>query len=238
MLQCIVILIGGGHASGKSSTVRMLQDELCTLYGGAISVKCLDLASYEDKSAVESIHAYVSSAISVGVKNSMAPLNPSRFDFESLSTDIHNLITLTLVNSKRVLLVHGLYALYHVQLRDFAHLKIFIDSDPDTRLVRVIRRDVISNCQPLQDVLHAYLQSTRSEHSNFIFPTKQFADVIMPRGAELQSARLILDGIKLLLDNPGPELIAKHWPPHAELHSCMLDTKGFDRQVNEYYETN
>ena len=136
--------------------------------------------------------------------------------------------------------MHGLYALYDKEIRNIAHIKAFIDSDSDTRLIRWIRRDVLQNqTDSLEGVINAYLLGARSEMSDFIFPTKEFADVILPRGAEPNAVRLIIDGIMLYLND-------KHLTNDTTQFRrifCVqteweLPKERFDVQKNKFYELN
>ncbi|EMG47819.1 Uridine kinase [Candida maltosa Xu316] len=127
-----------------------------------------------------------SAAISINNNTDKFPrLKPSRFQFDALKAELLQNLETPVDQPQKILIVHGLYALYDKELRDMSHIKVFIDSDPDTRLIRWIRRDVLkNNIDTLEGVINAYLLGARSEMSDFIFPTKEFADVIMPRGAE------------------------------------------------------
>lgn len=234
MAKSIVVLIGGGHAAGKRTTVSNLEAEIATVCGNSVSVEHIDLATYEDKSATASVFSNVSSAISISTNHGGPGLKPSRFNFVRLHEDLRALQETPDPNQCRVILIHGLYALYDPTLRDLAHIKVFIESDPDTRLIRMVRLDVSDKQMPLQDVLHAYLHSYRAEMSNFIVPTKEFADVIMPRGAEPQSAQLILDGIAPYINGSGVSLDA--CVPEMRLRPIMIDLTGFERQSSKFYE--
>jgi uridine kinase len=48
--------------------------------------------------------------------------------------------------------------------------------------VRRIRRDMRTRGRPLDEILDQYLTTVRPMHQEFVEPTKQFADVIIPRG--------------------------------------------------------
>ena len=79
-------------------------------------------------------------------------------------------------------------ALWNPRLRNLMDLKIFVDADPDERLIRVMRRDTEERGRTPQMVIDRYLQVLKPMHQEFIEPTKRFADLIIPQGGENQQA--------------------------------------------------
>ena len=67
-------------------------------------------------------------------------------------------------------------------LRDLMDLKIFVDADPDERLIRVIQRDTVERGRTTQMVIDRYLDVLKPMHEEFIEPTKHYADLIIPQG--------------------------------------------------------
>ncbi|ODQ66144.1 P-loop containing nucleoside triphosphate hydrolase protein [Nadsonia fulvescens var. elongata DSM 6958] len=98
-----------------------------------------------------------------------------------------------------MILVEGLYALHDVRLRAMSSMMIFVDSDPDTRLARWILRDVGSGKKTLDVILDEYLNECRPEMAEFIFPTKEFSDVILPHGSETTGIEIVGNGIHDIL---------------------------------------
>ena len=60
--------------------------------------------------------------------------------------------------------------------------KIYVDASPDERLIRVIQRDTMERGRTAQMVVDRYLKVLKPMHDEFIEPTKQYADLIMPGG--------------------------------------------------------
>ncbi|RCK56167.1 putative uridine kinase DAS2 [Candida viswanathii] len=245
--KSIIVLLGGGHASGKKTTALSLQKELLsTVPEGMVDVKIIDMNHYKDdgKTSIDSLQFASSKSAAITVNNDCAKyprLKPSRFKFDVLKADLLPDLQAPVSAPQKILIVHGLYALYDKEIRDMSHIKVFIDSDPDTRLIRWIRRDVLTDqVDSLEGVINAYLLGARSEMSDFIFPTKEFADVIMPRGAELNAVRLVIDGIKFYLSDKHINNDKMHLPenylrPH-ELGNFRKER--FDVQKNKFYELN
>jgi uridine kinase len=75
-------------------------------------------------------------------------------------------------------------ALCRKELRDLMDLKIFVDADPDDRLIRVISRDMAERGRTAQMVMDRYIDVLKPMHMEFIEPTKRYADLIIPQGGE------------------------------------------------------
>ena len=84
------------------------------------------------------------------------------------------------VEPKDVIIVEGIMALYDQKLRELMDLKIYVDAAPDERLLRVIQRDIAERGHPLEMLIEKYRNVLKPMHDEFIEPTKQFADIIIP----------------------------------------------------------
>ena len=87
-----------------------------------------------------------------------------------------------------VIIIEGIMALWKKQLRDLMDLKIFVDADPDERLIRVIQRDTLERGRTAQMVIDRYLKVLKPMHEEFIEPTKRYADLIIPMGGSNHQA--------------------------------------------------
>lgn len=81
-----------------------------------------------------------------------------------------------------VVLFEGILAFWDAAVRDLMDMKIFVDTDADTRLIRRIRRDLKSRGRTLESVLVQYDRFVKPSFENYISPTKKYADVIIPNG--------------------------------------------------------
>jgi uridine kinase len=63
-------------------------------------------------------------------------------------------------------------------------IKIFVDTDADERLIRRIRRDIMERGRSMESVMVQYMQTVKPMHLQFVEPSKHWADIIIPRGAE------------------------------------------------------
>ena len=88
------------------------------------------------------------------------------------------------VEPTEVIIIEGIMALYKKELRELMDLRIYVDADPDERLIRVIERDVIERGRTARAVMNRYREVLKPMHKEFIEPTKEFADVIIPQGGD------------------------------------------------------
>ena len=63
-------------------------------------------------------------------------------------------------------------------------MKLFVDTDADTRLARRVLRDMKTHGRNLEHVLAGYTNHVKPSFEDFCLPTKKYADVIIPRGAD------------------------------------------------------
>ncbi len=99
-----------------------------------------------------------------------------------------------------VVVVEGILVLADERLRRRLDVKIFVDTDPDIRVIRRIRRDLEHRGRTFAQVRKQYYETVRPMHLAFVEPSKRFADVIVPEGGQNQVAiGLILSHVRAIL---------------------------------------
>jgi uridine kinase len=88
------------------------------------------------------------------------------------------------VEARGVILLEGILLFTEPRLRDLLDFKIYVDTAPDVRLIRRLRRDMVERGRSLESVLRQYLSTVRPMHLEFVEPAKRWADVIVPEGGE------------------------------------------------------
>lgn len=184
----LIIGIAGGTGSGKTTVVRKIVD---TLPANTVAVIPQD-SYYNDQSDLP---------LEVRKKTNFD--HPDAFEWPLLAHQIEELrqgraieqptysyLTCTRlpetvhVEPHDVIIVEGIMALYDKKLRNLMDLKIFVDAEPDERLLRVIERDIAERGHPLEMLIDKYRNVLKPMHDEFIEPTKQHADIIIPNGGE------------------------------------------------------
>lgn len=187
-----IIGIAGGTGSGKTTVVRKIVE---SLPGSQIAVIPQD-SYYNDNTG-----------ISMEERRKINFDHPNAFDWKLLIHQINELRngnaieqpTYSYIESNRmpetihiepceVIIIEGIMALCRKELRDLMDLKIFVDADPDDRLIRVISRDMAERGRTAQMVMDRYIDVLKPMHLEFIEPTKRYADLIIPQGGENQQA--------------------------------------------------
>jgi len=201
----IIIGITGGTGSGKTTVVRKTIEKLPK---GSVALLSQD-SYYKDNSHLP---------LEERQKMNFDHPNAIEFDLlikhinllkegESVYQPIYSYLTCTrleetvLVEPKRVVIVEGILIFTNKVLRNMFDLKVFVDAEADERLVRVIRRDIIERGRSVNQVLERYEKTVKPMHIEFIEPTKQFADIIIPQGGNNDKAiDLLVKFIKQKLD--------------------------------------
>jgi uridine kinase len=87
-----------------------------------------------------------------------------------------------------VILLEGILILAEEPLRRLMDIRLFIDTDSDVRLLRRLRRDLKERGRTFESVEKQYLESVQPMHLEFVEPSKRYADLIIPEGAENEVA--------------------------------------------------
>jgi len=101
-----------------------------------------------------------------------------------------------------VIVFEGIMAFCKPELRDLLDMKIFVDTDSDVRLARRLKRDICQRGRDLQGVLAQYNKFVKPAFEKFIEPTRQYADIQVPRGGSNEVAvNLIAQHVSIQLEN-------------------------------------
>jgi uridine kinase len=191
-----IIGIAGGTGSGKTTVVKKIVESLPPHY---VAVVPLD-SYYNDTSDLTDEE-----------RKNINFDHPDAFDWKLLIKQVNELrqgksieqptysyilsnrLPETIhVEAKRVIIIEGIMTLINKKLRDMMDLKIFVDTDPDERLIRNIQRDTIDRGRTVSMVVERYLNVLKPMHEQFIEPTKRYADLIIPQGGENKRGIAIL----------------------------------------------
>lgn len=192
----LIIGIAGGTGSGKTTVVRKIVE---SLPAGEVVLLPLD-SYYKD-----------SSHVPVEERQNINFDHPDAFEWpllakhvtmlkhgEAIEQPIYSYLTCTRhqetihIEPRNVVIVEGILSLSNKKLRDIMDIKVFVDADPDERLIRVIQRDVIERGRTAEAVMNRYTKVLKPMHQQFIEPCKRFADLIIPEGGSNQVAINIL----------------------------------------------
>lgn len=199
--QCVIIGIAGASASGKSLIASTIYEELKAKVGGHQIGVITEDCYYRDQS-----HLSMQERVKTNYDH------PQALDHDLLSQHLQNLIdgqsvdvpqysyaehtrmehTFTM-KPKKVIILEGILLLTDKRLREQMHASIFMDTPLDICLLRRIKRDVEERGRTMASVLDQYQKTVRPMYLQFIEPSKQYADIIVPRGGK---NRIAIDVIK------------------------------------------
>jgi uridine kinase len=188
----VLIGIAGGSGSGKTSFAEKLSARL----GPERCVTIAQDSYYKDGSGLD---AAARAAINYD--------HPDAFDTSLLLQDLRDLkasrpvphltydhasysrrVLSDAVAPKPMILLEGILILAEEPLRRLMDIRLFIDTDADVRILRRLRRDLNERGRSFESVEGQYLGSVRPMHLEFVEPSKRYADLIVPEGAENQVA--------------------------------------------------
>jgi uridine kinase len=188
----LVIGIAGGSGSGKTTVVKKI---IRALPGSSVSVISQD-SYYRDNghlSAEERKKINFDHPDSIEwdlLIHHLDLLNEG----ETIQMPVYSYVSCARsaetipVKPTRVVIIEGILVLTSPGLRDRMDIKIYVDTDGDDRLMRIIRRDIEERGRTFTDVLKHYETFVKPMHEQFIDPTKRFADIIIPQGGANQVA--------------------------------------------------
>ncbi len=106
------------------------------------------------------------------------------------------------VTPREIIIVDGILIFVDQRLRELMDIRIFVDTDADERLIRRIRRDMLERGRSIDSVMHQYMKTVKPMHLQFVEPSKHWADVIIPRGAEnIVAIDMVVSRIHMMLHN-------------------------------------
>lgn len=88
----------------------------------------------------------------------------------------------TKIEPQAVILVEGILIFAEPDLLDHFDTKIFVDTPPDIRFIRRLKRDIDERGRTVESVIRQYETTVRPMHLEFVEPSKRLADVIIPEG--------------------------------------------------------
>jgi uridine kinase len=119
------------------------------------------------------------------------------YDFSTHSRTERSFI----VKPRGVIIVEGILIFVDAALRSLFDVKLFVDTDPDVRLIRRLQRDITERGRTVESVIHQYQSTVRPMHLEFVEPSKRYADVIIPEGGFNRAAMdMVVARIESLLN--------------------------------------
>ncbi|MEQ4515789.1 MAG: uridine kinase, partial [Pantoea agglomerans] len=198
--QCVIVGIAGASASGKSLIASTLYREIRDQVGGEHIGVIPEDAYYKDQS-----HLTMEERVKTNYDH------PSAMDHDLLlqhlqavkagqdiELPVYSYVEHTRtqqthhLSAKKVIILEGILLLTDARLRQELNFSIFVDTPLDICLMRRMKRDVNERGRSMDSVMSQYQKTVRPMFLQFIEPSKQYADIIVPRGGKNRIAIDIL----------------------------------------------
>jgi uridine kinase len=182
----LVIGVAGGTGSGKTTVVRRIVDAV-----GGSGVTVLEHDRYyrdrndlrlEERAALNYDHpdSLETDLLVRHVQQLRAgrTIEAPVYDFAR-----HARVPATeAIAPSRALIVEGILIYTDAALRALMDIKVFVDTDDDTRFIRRLQRDTAERGRTMQSVIDQYLSTVKPMHLEFVEPSKRYADIVVPLG--------------------------------------------------------
>ncbi|XP_017556524.1 uridine-cytidine kinase-like 1 isoform X1 [Pygocentrus nattereri] len=188
--EAFVIGLCGGSASGKTTVANKIIE--------ALDVPWVVLLS------MDSFYKVLSNEEQeLAAKNEYNFDHPDAFDFELLVNVLRKLkkgksVKVPVydftshcrrkewktVYGANVVIFEGILAFANKELLKLLDMKVFVDTDSDIRLVRRLKRDISERGRDIGGVIKQYNKFVKPAFEQYIEPTVQVADIVVPRGGE------------------------------------------------------
>ncbi len=180
----LIIGIAGGTGSGKTTVVDQIikelpPDEVCVISQDSYYKDTSEM-TYEERVLINFDHpqAIDFDLLVTHLKNLRKGLSIHQPIYSFVD---HNRTGKTVITEpKKVIIVEGILILTHPEIREMFDVKLFVHADSDERLIRRLKRDMAERGRDLSEVINRYQNNLKPMHDQFIEPTKEFADIIIP----------------------------------------------------------
>jgi uridine kinase len=201
--MALVVGVAGGSGSGKTTVVRRIMETL-----GETGVVVLEHDRYyrdhpelrlEERAALNYDHP--NSLDTDLLVSHLRELRAGQtvdvpvYDFALHARKAET----TPIKPGPAIIVEGILIFTDKMLRSLMDVKVFVDTDGDTRFIRRLQRDVAERGRTVDSVIDQYVNTVKPMHLEFVEPSKRYADVIIPEGGHNQVAvDMLLTLIKTL----------------------------------------
>lgn len=197
---CIVIAIAGASASGKSLIASTIYKELKEeLNSDDISIISED-AYYKDQThltmeeRVKTNYDHPNSMDHHLLVEHLRQLKQGEaIEIPEYDYSEHNRKTTTKnFTPKKIIILEGILLLTDEEIRNEINVSIFVDAPLDICFIRRLQRDMLERGRTMDSVIAQYRKTVRPMFLQFIEPSKQYADIIVPKGGKNRIAINIL----------------------------------------------
>ena len=200
----MILGVAGGSGSGKSTVVRelvrSLGDDVASVIRHDWYYRDLVHLPFEERAAVNFDHpdSLETEMLVRHLRELLAgdAIYAPTYDFSS-HTRGERTVT---VKPTPVIVLDGILVLAHAELREVMELAVFVDTEPDVRLIRRMRRDPEKRGRTAESVVEQYEKTVRPMHLELVEPSRRYADLTIHEGGFNRAAvDLVIDRVREIL---------------------------------------
>ena len=200
-MKQFVIGITGGSGVGKTTLIDILQ----TSFEGKITTLSLD--NYYKAKTEQTLD-----------ENGIINFDlPTALDLETLKNDFNTLLegngiqqkvyqfnhpgkeeTIQLIHPNEILIVEGLFVMHYPFIKSQLDYKVYLAVDKEKQLARRLKRDVEERNYDMDEVLYQWQNHVIPAYTNFVFPYKSEADLIITNNSSFDEN---LTELKQVIEN-------------------------------------
>lgn len=187
----VIVLIGGGSASGKSYVTHEVIKRL-----GADKITSLTLDDYyKDQTA-----------LSMEERAKVNYDHPKAFDWKLMEAQLLDLKAGKAINKpiydykahnrsglfetikpKEIVMVEGIMALVNKRIREIGDLKVFVNASRERRFLRRLNRDQKERGRSYDSIVKQYFATVQPMYEEVINPSSNYADLIINNNDEIST---------------------------------------------------
>ena len=184
MKKPILIGIAGASGSGKTHVadciIESIGSEKAIIIQEDFYYKDLSDMPFEERACQNFDHpdAFDHALLA---EHLLQPLNGETISRPIYDYKIHTRIRETkTIEPRDLIILEGILIFNTAQLRDLMNLRVFMDTDLDTCLTRRLKRDTTERGRTADSVIQQYEKTVRPMYYQFIEPSKNYADILIP----------------------------------------------------------
>ena len=187
MEKTIIIGIAGGTASGKTTLAKLIKEE----YKDDVTIFSHDFyyKSHNHMTMEERLKTNYDCPEAFETELLIEHLN-KLIKNETIQRPIYNYGTrlreqeMLEVKPTKIIVIEGILALENKELLNLMDIKVFVDAEPDVRLIRLIKRDIKERELNVEYIIGKYMSTLKPMHDKYIQPSKNNADIIISEDDE------------------------------------------------------
>ena len=204
MEKPIIIGIAGGTASGKTTLAKRIKEELkddVIILSHDFYYKSLTNITKEEreKRNYDCPEAYETDLMIMQIKELI--------DGKTIQRPIYSYIerlrekeTIT-VKPAPIIVIEGILILENEELNNLIDIKVFVDTDADIRLTRLIKRDADERGLSLEYIINKYKDTLKPMHEKYVEPCKKRANIVISGNNINIGSKVLIDAIKNRINN-------------------------------------